>query len=146
MPPFAQRHAISDICVLVKDLEASIAFYHDRLGFRLLHRAPGFADFSGAGLTLALWEAAHIHAHADVAVTEARPASLLIAVRLDNIAALDEAYAELTAAGVVFTAPPRDYVWNARCAYFAGPDGEIWELYAWLPGGAPGALNAGEGA
>ena len=50
---FAQRHAISDVCILVEDLERSVRFYVDRLGFRPLHRAPGFADFAGAGLTLA---------------------------------------------------------------------------------------------
>jgi len=28
----AQRHDITDTCVLVRDLEASIAFYRDKLG------------------------------------------------------------------------------------------------------------------
>ena len=40
--------------------------------------------------------------------------------------------------GVAFVRPPADYPWNARCVYFSGPDGEVWELYAWLAGGAPG--------
>lgn len=57
---FAPRHAISDVCILCADVERSIRFYADKLGFRLLHRAEGFADFSGAGLTLALWEIDHI--------------------------------------------------------------------------------------
>jgi uncharacterized protein len=137
---FAQRHAITDTCVLVRDIEASIAFYRDKLGFALQHRAPGFADFTGAGHTLALWERAHIARHAGVPVDGATSASLAIAVRLPDAAALEAAYQELLEKGVAFVRPPADYPWNARCVYFSGPDGEVWELYAWLAGGAPGTI------
>jgi catechol 2,3-dioxygenase-like lactoylglutathione lyase family enzyme len=139
---FAQRHAITDVCVLVRDIEASIAFYTEKLGFVLNHRAPGFADFCGAGLTLALWERKHIGEHTGVPTTPTAPVSAAIAVRLDTVDVLDAAYAELAGKGVAFVSPPSDYAWNARCVYFAGPDEEIWELYAWLPGGAPGKLDA----
>lgn len=142
---FAQRHAITDTCVLVRDLDASIAFYRDKLGFTLQHRAPGFADFSGAGHTLALWERAHIADHAGVPVDRDASASIVIAVKLPDAKTLDAAYAELSGKGVAFVRPPADYPWNARCVYFAGPDGELWELYAWLAGGAPGKI-AGDAA
>jgi catechol 2,3-dioxygenase-like lactoylglutathione lyase family enzyme len=140
MLPFAQRHAITDVCLLVRDVETSVAFYRDKLGFVLKHRAEGFADFTGAGMTLALWESAHIGRHAGVAVTQDRPASVLIAVKLDSSDDVEATYQELSTKGVAFTGPPADYSWNARGAYFAGPDGEIWELYAWLEGGAPGKM------
>ncbi len=139
---FAQRHAITDTCILVRDLEASIAFYRDRLGFALAHRAPGFADFTGAGHTLALWERSHIAAHTGAPVDAAATTSAAIAIKLAGPAELDAAYAELIGKGVSFLRPPQDYPWNARCVYFLGPDGEVWELYAWLPGGAPGAAAA----
>lgn len=137
---FAHRHAITDICVLVRDVDATIRFYTEKLGFTLKHRAPGFADFTGAGVTLACWERNHIAQHAGV-----RPgtgdASVAMAVKLDSEAEIDAVYAELSAKGVPFVSPPADYPWNARCLYFSGPDGEIWELYAWLPGGAPGRIE-----
>ena len=142
---FAQRHAITDTCVLVRDLEASIAFYRDKLGFAPQHRAPGFADFTGAGHTLALWERVHIAENTGVPVDLNASAGLLIAVRLPDAAALDAVYAELCAKDVAFIRPPANYPWNARCVYFAGPDGELWELYAWLAGGAPGKI-AGDAA
>ena len=47
--------SISDICLLVQDLDRAIAFYRDRVGFQLRRLAPGFADFFTAGVTLALW-------------------------------------------------------------------------------------------
>ncbi len=140
---FAQRHAISDVCVLVEDVERSARFYTDRLGFRPLHRAPGFADFAGAGLTLALWEIGHISEHTGVAATRAPGAhKLVIAVKLPAPEDVDACHAELSANGVAFQGPPADYPWNARACYFAGPDAELWELYAWLPGGAIGTVGA----
>ena len=75
-------------------------------------------------------------------VTADAPAGVAIAVRLDSVAAIDSAYDELIGKGVAFVNPPADYPWNARCLYFTGPDGEVWELYAWLPGGAPGKIDA----
>ena len=63
---FAQKHAISDVCILCADIERSIRFYSEKLGFRLLHRTEGFADFSGAGLTFALWEIDHISRHTGI--------------------------------------------------------------------------------
>ena len=137
---FAQRHAITDTCILVRDLEASIAFYRDKLGFALQRRAPGFADFTGAGHTLALWERTHIAANTGVPVDLDASAGVVIAVKLPDAASLDAVYAELCAKGVAFIRPPANYPWNARCVYFAGPDGELWELYAWLADGAPGKI------
>jgi catechol 2,3-dioxygenase-like lactoylglutathione lyase family enzyme len=139
---FAQRHAISDVCVLVEDLDRSVAFYVEKLGFRPLHRAPGFADFSGAGLTLALWQIDHIAGHTGISAARAPGVhKLVIAVKLPSAADIDECFAELTAKGVAFAAPPADYPWNARCCYFAGPDGEVWELYGWHAGGGIGKVG-----
>lgn len=140
MPSFADR-SVTDICVIVNDIERSISFYRDVIGFQLLHRAPGFADFQSAGVVFALWDKEHINSHTGVDVTPQRPASVLIAVRLENAAEVDTVAADLQQRGVVFSHLPRDCPWNARCAYFAGPDGEVWELYAWLTGGAPGKIG-----
>src|SRR5260370_38699519 len=138
---FAQRHAISDVCVLVEDIERLIRFYVDRLGFRLKHRARGFADFAGAGVTLALWEIDHISQSIGLSDRRGKGAhKVCIAVLLPTPADVDESYRELTAKGIAFEGPPADYAWNARCCYFAGPDDEVWELYAWLDGGAPGKI------
>ena len=139
---FAQLHAIQDICVLVTDLDTSIRFYEELLGFELKHRAPGFADFKGAGVTLALWERNHIAHHADVRVKPGSSAAVLIAVLIESPGELDRIYDSLVQNGVSFVNPPRAYAWNAHCAYFHGPDGETWELYAWLEGGAPGKVDA----
>ena len=139
---FAQRHAITDVCILVSDVERSIDFYTRLLGFRLRRRAEGFADFKGAGLTLACWETGHIGKHTGVKSETGKGLyNTAIAVELPNPGEVDATYAELMAKGIVFKGPPANYPWNARCCYFLGPDGEPWELYAWLEGGPVGDLG-----
>lgn len=106
---FAQLHPIQDVCILVTDVEASIRFYTQKLGFELKHRAPGFADFIGAGLTLALWERSHIESHTDVRVPVGSASAVLVAVRVDSPADIDVLYADLEKDGVTFVNPPADY-------------------------------------
>ncbi len=130
--PFGQRHAITDICVLVKDVTRSIDFYVGKLGFLLNRHEESFAEFTGAGLRLAVWELAHIARHTGIsAATAEGPHKACIAVRLSGRAEVDAAYAELTAAGVRFVRPPATHAWDTYSCYFSGPDDELWELYAW---------------
>ena len=51
---------ITDFCFLIEDAERSVAFYRDKLGFKLRTRAEGFADFTTRNVALALWEIDHI--------------------------------------------------------------------------------------
>ena len=113
------------------------------MGFEPRRRAPGFADFKGAGITLALWEIDHIAANTCVSNRRAPPAAhkACAAIELASPAKVDEAYAELSAAGIAFKGPPANYSWNARCCYFADPDDNLWELYAWAEGGPVGDLG-----
>jgi len=135
--PLEQLRAITDICILVEDIERTIGFYRDKLGFRLRRKAEGFADFHTDSITLAAWEIGHIHEHTGVSGqrTLAGAHKACIAVNLASKEVLDGIYEELSARGVSFQAPPRNYVWNAYCAYFTDPDDTLWELYAWGPGG-----------
>ncbi|HEV8390157.1 MAG TPA: VOC family protein [Dongiaceae bacterium] len=140
---FAQLYPITDLCFLVADVERAIAFYVGKLGFRLRRRAQGFADFKGAGLTLALWEIGHISEHTGVSALRAgqRVHKACAAVEVASPAAVDLLYRALGETGVAFEGPPADYPWNARCCYFADPDDNLWEIYAWLGGGPVGEID-----
>jgi len=144
MTAFAQTNPITDICFLVEDIDRASAFYVDRLGFVPRRRAPGFADFKGAGITLALWEIEHIAENTGVSARRAPRGvhKACAAVELASPAVVDATYAELNVAGVIFQGPPADYSWNARCCYFADPDDNLWELYAWSEGGPVGDIGA----
>lgn len=136
MPPI-----ITDICLVAEDVDAAIDFYVQRLDYELESRMPGFADFrSHEGPTLAVWSGELIRTATGVPAATTTPSShgVMVAVELDSPEAVDRRHEELVARGVEFYGPPVDHAWNARCAYFAGPCGEFWELFAWHDGGKPG--------
>lgn len=124
---------ITDICLLVEDIQRTVDFYTNVLGFRLRRRAEGFADFHSDGVTLAAWELDHINRHCGVSNMRSPPMvhKACVAVRLQNPADIDAMYERLTSQGVKFVSSPTDYPWNARCAYFTDPDDNVWEIYAW---------------
>ncbi|MFC4224264.1 VOC family protein [Lysinibacter cavernae] len=140
-----RKPTITDVCLITRDLEASIAFYTEKLGYTLKSRMPNFADFEGPGLILALWEAEHIHETTGVRSQRDEPGghNVMLAVCLDSLDEIDEMYTRLSEAGVELYSQPKDYPWNARCIYFAGPCGELWEFFAWHEGGEPGLVSQG---
>jgi catechol 2,3-dioxygenase-like lactoylglutathione lyase family enzyme len=135
--PLGQAKKISDVCLLVENIDRTVDFYVNKLGFRMRRRAEGFADFHNDGITLAAWELDHINRHAGVSNLRAPKGAhkVCVAMQLDTPGEIDRLYAELSAKGVSFHRAPDDYVWNARCVYFTDPDDTLWELYAWLEGG-----------
>jgi uncharacterized glyoxalase superfamily protein PhnB len=50
-----------------------------------------------------------------------------------DVADVDAVYQTLTAKGVAFIKPPIDQDWGWRTAYFADPEGNIWELRQAIP-------------
>jgi uncharacterized glyoxalase superfamily protein PhnB len=111
--------------VIVSDMAASLDFYH-----RLV-AAPDGMDTSAAhvqlrmpgGLSLELDTADSVRLwHAG---WRADPSStrVVIGFSLPTRAAVDERYAELTAAGYPGRQPPFDAFWGARYAIVADPDG-----------------------
>lgn len=134
-------HPITDVCLLVQDLDRSIAFY-EALGFRLRRKNPGYADFDSAGTTLALWESRHVAEHVGFSAEGSeRPVhKAMIAFRVELPEKVEEIYREVTGKGIAALAPPKLYEWNATCFYFADPDGNTWEIYSWRP---EGPYNAG---
>lgn len=126
--------AITDICILVEDVERTIDFYTQKLGFEVRLRAEGFVDFQAPGVTLAAWELDHINHHTGVNNARAPKGvnKACIAVELSSAEELDTMYQDLKAKGVTFHAPPKKYpAWQAYCVYFHDPDDTLWELYYW---------------
>ena len=128
--------AITDFCFLVEDVARSAAFYQEKLGFKLRTRAEGFADFTTDNVALALWEIDHIAAAVGLSNKKSGPGvhKSVAAIEVPTAAEVDELYEQLLDRGIVFTAPPKDYPWRARCVYFTDPDEHLWEIYAWLDG------------
>ena len=133
-------HPITEICLLVQDVDRSISFY-EKLGFRLQRRGDHFcfANFDAAGIKLAIWESKYVAEHVGLSVVDSERSGhkALIAFQVENAAIVDSIYHELNAAGVVVISPPRTYdAWNSYCFYFSDPDNNAWEVYAWGDGGS----------
>ncbi len=50
---------------------------------------------------------------------------VLLAAGVEDV---DAAYQTLSAKGVRFLRPPTDQPWGLRTAYFADPEGNLWEI------------------
>jgi catechol 2,3-dioxygenase-like lactoylglutathione lyase family enzyme len=146
MADLVARSSISDICFLVEDLDRAIAFYRDRVGFKLRRLAPGFADFFTAGVTLALWQVEHMRSHLQL------PAGLaardgwrtMAAIQVESSDRVRAMHQELSAQGVTFVVEPQAYPWNAYACYFTDPEDNLWEIYTWLEGGHANLIFSGE--
>ncbi len=136
---FDQLHAISDICLLVQDLDRSIAFYTEKLGFTVTRRTEGFAAFNSRSVCLVVWQSSHVP-------DEPRPLMhsmsrtdhrACVSIRLDTAEDVDRWHEKLSALDVPFQRLPANYPWGARSCYFTDPDNVLWELYAEIDVEAP---------
>jgi catechol 2,3-dioxygenase-like lactoylglutathione lyase family enzyme len=130
---------VTGCCFLVGDLERSVAFYTERVGFELARKAPGFAQYRPqGGVHVSTWETAHFCGATGLPGAVPRRLNkamggLLVASASD----VEAAYEQLRGRGVAFPKPPMLYEWNAYAAYFQDPDGNVWEIYCWGAGGPP---------
>jgi hypothetical protein len=134
------KYPVTDVCATCRDLDASIAFYRDKIGLKLRRSQEGFADFVSKNITIALWQLDHIKEHAGVTghYGDDQVRKVMVAVEVPTVEAVDEIYNDLIGKDVPFTAPPAEYEWNAYCCYFSDPDGNLWEIYCWIGAGAEG--------
>jgi hypothetical protein len=140
--------SISDICFFVQDLDRAIAFYRDRVGFKLRRLAPGFADFFTAGVTLALWQVEHMQTHLRLPALHPLRGGwrTMAAIQVESGDRVRAMHGELSARGVPFLVEPQAYPWNAYACYFTDPEDNLWEIYSWQEGGHANLIFSGEEA
>ena len=115
----------------VADVEASVAFYRDRLGFELeaTYEDPPYATLSLAGTRLSLAEQGHeAEDRPGVAMVAPEDRSRLQVALVLEVRDCRGAYAELSAAGVKFLAEPFSPPWGGARCFAVDPDGYLVEL------------------
>lgn len=114
---------IGYVNVGVRELERSIAFYRDVLGFKLISSEPGFhyAAFEVGGLRFAI--AASEKDGFTGQPTGNRHTGIGLVVE-----DVDAAHQELLAKGVEFTMPPAKQPWGGYMGIFSDPDGNLFYL------------------
>lgn len=130
---------ITVITLGVDDLERSLRFYRDGLGFKtegivgkeFEHGAVVFIELQ-SGLRLALWPR-HSIAH-DTGLISARPSAteFTLGHNVDSMPEVDNVMAQAKQAGAMIVKPAQKTLWGGYAGYFQDPDGHLWEV-AWNP-------------
>lgn len=133
------RPRITLITLGVDDLDRSVRFYREGLGFRtegivgkeFEYGAVAFFDLQ-AGLRLALWPRKSL-AH-DSGLPPGKPSAteFCLAHNVASKAEVDAVMAQARAAAATIVKPAQDTFWGGYAGYFQDPDGHLWEV-AWNP-------------
>ncbi len=121
---------ISMITLGVDDIDRSVEFYRDGLGFPQLESPPEVAFFTLNGTWLGLYgrEALAEDAMVSGEGSGERFNSFSIAHNLPSEAEVDAAMAEAIDAGATLVKQPQKVFWGGYSGYFKDPDGHLWEL------------------
>ncbi len=121
-------HRVDATVLFVRDLARCLAFYRDTLGLEVKDSAPDRVGFHMENLYFLLLEvsaAAHMISEEALELKiEGGPRGFLAA----GVEDVDAAYQALSAKGVTFLRPPTNQPWGLRTAYFADPEGNLWEI------------------
>jgi catechol 2,3-dioxygenase-like lactoylglutathione lyase family enzyme len=123
----------------VDDLERSLAFYRDGLGWPtegiigqdVPNGAVVFFDLA-SGLKLALWPRISLAAEARVDGGGRALTEFALAHNVRSPEEVDEVIALAERAGARVTNRPAKRDWGGYSGYFQDPDGHVWEV-AWNP-------------
>lgn len=130
---------ITLITLGVDDLEASLSFYRDGLGFKtngiigaeFEYGAVVFIDLE-SGLKLALWPRRSLAKDAGLPVGKPSATELAIGHNVIAKAEVDVAMEQARQAGAVIVKEAQDTFWGGYAGYFQDPDQHLWEV-AWNP-------------
>jgi uncharacterized protein len=134
------------ITLAVDDLERSVAFYRDGLGWptdgiggREFHDEVTGADGTIAffrldgGLLLGLYERTNLAKDASLPAGPPSPTEFSLGIPAGSQAEVDELLRQAEAAGGTLTAPAHMRPFGVYSGYFADPDGHLYEI-AWDSG------------
>ena len=124
---------ITMVTLGVRDLQKSIRFYRDGLGWPLSSASNDqVAFFRTGGTVLGLygWDALAEDATVDAGGEGFRGVALAHNVAEKSDVA--EVLQEIESAGGKIVKPAQDVFWGGHSGYFRDPDGHLWEV-AWNP-------------
>jgi uncharacterized protein len=130
---------ITVITVGVDDLEKSLRFYRDGLGFptegiigkEFEYGAVVFIQLQD-GLRLALWPRKSISHDSGLSIAPASSTEMTLGHNVSSKAEVDAVMDQAKSAGAVIVKPAHDTFWGGYSGYFQDPDGHLWEA-VWNP-------------
>ena len=123
-------HKLMAMELIVRDLATCTAFYRDTLGLqvRVSESTDDSISFQMDNVYFFLLEAkgaAQMVSSEPLDLQLQGSPRVLLAAGVEDV---DATYQELMAKGVRFLRPPNDQPWGLRTAYFADPEGNLWEI------------------
>lgn len=136
---------LNDICLFVKDFDASLKYYTEIFGFRVKRLQPSpenanYVEFDFSGTSVTMWNIEGVKTAIDEKYLGGEGHRFMLAVKVPCAEDVDEIYEELTARGAECIAPPVTFEFGSRAAYFLDHERNIWEVFGWLEGNGPGLL------
>lgn len=130
---------ITVITLGVNDLETSLRFYRDGLGFptegiigsEFEYGAVVFIQLQ-PGLRLALWPRQSISHDTGLPVGPASATEVTLGHNVGSKTEVDAIMKQAADAGAVIVKPAQDTFWGGYSGYFQDPDGHLWEV-VWNP-------------
>jgi hypothetical protein len=130
---------ITVITLGVDDLEKSLHFYRDGLGFptegivgkEFEHGAVAFFELQ-AGLKLAIWNRKDIAYDTKLNQTMPSSTEFTIGHNVGSKEEVDEVMEQAKKAGATITVPAHNTFWGGYSGYFQDPDGHLSEV-VWNP-------------
>jgi uncharacterized glyoxalase superfamily protein PhnB len=127
----------------VDDLERSVKFYRDALGFategivgkEFEHGAVAFFDLQ-VGLKLAVFPRSALARDAGIPASASSPTEFSIGHNVRSEAEVDAVMHQANAGGANIVKPAQKTFWGGYAGYFQDPDGHMWEV-AWNPAFLP---------
>ncbi|MDF2754653.1 MAG: glyoxalase [Nitrospira sp.] len=130
---------ITIITIGVDDLDRSLRFYRDGLGFptrgivgtEYEHGAVAFFDLTN-GQKLAIWGRRDLAHEAKVSLGPRSATEFSLGHNVGSKAEVDAVIGQAHRAGATITDPPHEAFWGGYTGSFQDPDGHLWEV-AWNP-------------
>ena len=121
---------IMAIELLVRDLAKCTSFYRDTLGLQVREsestsNSVSFQMGNAYFFLLEISGATRMVSSEPLDFSMEGSPRVLLAAGVEDV---DAAYESLSAKGVRFLRSPTDQPWGLRTAYFADPEGNLWEL------------------
>lgn len=119
---------VDAVVLFVLDLDRCVAFYRDKIGMEVVFSddvSVAFRRENQDFLLLKFSAAVEMLGEAAIGQHHGAGHEVMLCADVDDV---DAAYDALRARGVEFLKPPQDQPWGIRSAYFADPEGHLWEL------------------
>lgn len=124
------KSKISLITLGVSDLNTSLRFYRDGLGWKTHNykEGDGVVFIQMEGTWLSLYPKDKLADDAGVSEGKSGFSGFTLARNEESKEAVDKTYAEALSAGAKPVKKPEDVFWGGYSGYFADPDGYLWEV------------------